>query len=258
MKIDCFITDDEAPAVDELKYILSGLSGVVIAGTAFCAEEAIRGIFLKKPDLVFLDIKMPGKDGFEVIKACRTMQKKPYFVFATAYDQHAVKAFEASVVDYVLKPFVPIRIQESVERVRNLIGNKKQEKLYSKIELLVDGFTSQNMAINKISVEKNGRIFLIPYNEIIFFKAEDRGIFAHTCEKAYSVWGMTSLDEIESKLESHGFFRSHRGFLINLNSVQEIIPWFNGRYILTASDKNKSEIPVSRRRAKELRNRLAI
>jgi len=258
VKINCFIVDDEAPAVDELRYILSGIPGVAVTGTALCAEDAIKGIFLKKPDMVFLDIKMPGQDGFEVIRACRKTREKPYFVFATAYDQHAVKAFEASVIDYVLKPFIPERIKESVERVRHLIKDRKQESLYNRLERLVTGINPQRKAITKITVEKNGRLLLIAHDEIVYFKAEGRSVLAYTSEKAYSVWGTASLDDLESKLENQGFFRSHRGFLVNLNSVIELFSWFNGKYILTTSDKNRSEIPVSRRRAKELKNRLAI
>ena len=129
MEIRCLIVDDEPPAVDELNYILSEIAGVDVVGSADGAGKAINTIQAKKPDLVFLDIKMPGRDGFDVAKACASFSKTPFFVFATAYDEHAVKAFEASAVDYILKPFRAERVLESIERVKELIGIQRQGSL---------------------------------------------------------------------------------------------------------------------------------
>lgn len=258
MEIKCLIVDDEAPAVDELNFILSSIADVEVLGSAHSAGSAIDAIRTKLPDLVFLDIKMPGQDGFEVVQACASFHPLPYFVFATAYDEHAVKAFEASAVDYILKPFRPERIQESVERVRQLITNQRQGTLCGQLEKLVDRMNPPASKITKVSVEHKGRILLLDPKSIVYCKAQNKGIFACTDRQSYSIYGAPSLDDLESKLKGHGFFRSHRGYLVNLACVKEVVSWYNGKYILTTSDRTSTEVPVSRRRVKSLKTQLGL
>lgn len=258
MDIKCLIVDDEPPAVDELNFILSEINGVQIVGSAFSAGQAIQAIRSKQPDLVFLDIKMPGRDGFEVIKACRSFRKKPFFVFATAYDEHAVQAFETCAVDYILKPFRAERVEESVERVQRLMIDRQQEALCGQLEEMVARLQPAPRAVNKISVEHQGRILLLDPEDIVYFKAEKKAILACTESRCFMLHGLTSLDNLQSKLSGFGFFRSHRGFLVNLTCVKEVVPWFNGKYILTANDQAGTEVPVSRRRVKSLKHRLGL
>ena len=258
MEIKCLIVDDEPPAVDELDFILTKIPDVIVIGSADSAENAINTIRKQKPDLVFLDIKMPGRNGFDVVQASASFRKTPYFVFATAYDEHAVQAFEASAVDYILKPFRAERIQESVERVRQLMINQQQGELCDQLEKLVERIRPRKDNIIKISVEHMGRILLLDPEHIVSFKAENKGILAYTDSKCYNLHGMASLDDLELKLKGRGFFRSHRGYLVNLAYVKEVVSWFNGKYILTTNDQRSTEVPVSRRRVKSLKHQLGL
>jgi two-component system, LytTR family, response regulator len=258
MKISCLIVDDEPPAVDELSYILSGIGNVDVVATAFSAAKAIDAIRTRHPDLVFLDIKMPGGDGFEVIRACATAPGPPFFVFVTAYDQHAVKAFEASAVDYILKPFQADRIRESVARVRRMLTTHRKGTLYGQLERMVERFKPAADSPTKIGVERKGRILLLDPDEIIYCKAENKSIRVCTDRQCFNLWGVSSLDELEDKLGGHGFFRAHRSFLVSLARIKEMASWFNGRYILTVTDASGTEVPVSRRRVKALKDRLGL
>ena len=258
MKISCLIVDDEPPAVDELLYILSGIEDVEVVATAFSAVKAISAIRAKHPDLVFLDIKMPGGDGFEVIRACADTYGPPFFVFVTAYDQDAVKAFEACAVDYILKPFQAERILESVTRVRQMLLAHHKNALYGRLERMVERLKPADGTPTKIGVEKKGRILLLDPKAIVYCKAENKSVRVCTHDQCFDLWGLSSLDELEDKLGEEGFFRTHRSFLVNLARVKEVTSWFNGRYILTFTDAAATEVPVSRRRAKALKGKLGL
>lgn len=258
MKIKCLIVDDEPPSVDELNYILSGIDQVEVIGVAFSAGNAIEAIKKLDPDLVFLDIKMPGRDGFDVVKACSELPRPPLFVFATAYDEHAVRAFEASAVDYLLKPFQAERVQESVERAIKIVIGRHHRQLYGQLENLVRDMPSAQNYLAKISVEHKGRIRLLDPDSIVFFKAENKATLAFTETQSHPLHGATSLDMLDAKLAKRGFFRSHRSYLVNLACVKEVVSWFNGKYLLTMADEQKTEVPVSRRRAKAMKERLGL
>jgi DNA-binding LytR/AlgR family response regulator len=258
MKIFCLIVDDEPPAVDELSYILSGIEDVDVVATAFSAAKAISAIRVKHPDLVFLDIKMPGGDGFEVIRACAAPYGPPFFVFVTAYDQDAVKAFEACAVDYILKPFQAERIRESVSRVRQMLFAHRQNALYGRLERVVERLSPVAITPPKVGVEKKGRILLLDPEAIFYCKAENKSVRVCTHDQCFDLWGLSSLDELEDKLNDQGFFRTHRSFLVNLACIKEVSSWFNGRYILTVTDAATTEVPVSRRRVKALKDKLRL
>lgn len=258
MEINCLIVDDEQPAVDELNFILSEIANVNIVGSADSAENAIRMIGEKQPDLVFLDIKMPGRDGFEVVKACASFHIVPFFVFATAYDEHAVAAFDAGAIDYILKPFQADRVKESVDRVRQLLVNRRKGVLCGQLEKLVGRIQPSAPRLTKISVEHKGRILLLEPESIVYCRAKKKGILAYIDGRAYKIHSTVSLDHLESKLKGCGFFRCHRSYLVNLVYVKEVIVWFNGKYILTMSDQKSTEVPVSRRRSKALKQRLGL
>lgn len=258
MDVRCLIVDDEPPAVNELDYILSKIGGIEVVDKAGSADDAIHAIRAKQPDLVFLDIKMPGRDGFEVIKECASYPKTPYFIFATAYDEHALQAFEASAVDYILKPFQADRVLVGVERVRQMMASRRQGVLCGQLEKLVDRIQPRATRITKVSVEHKGRILLLDPEDIVYSCAKDKGVRVCTHERCYAIHGVPSLDALTSRLAGYGFFRSHRSFLVNLAHVKEVVPWFNGKYLLTIRDRAATEVPVSRRRVRALKRRLGI
>lgn len=258
MIIRCLVVDDEPPATEELSYLLSKIEKVEVVGTAENTSKALDAIERLEPDLVFLDIQMPGQDGFDVVQAYKQSQNAPLFVLATAYDQYAVKAFDTDVVDYILKPFTEQRVRKSVDRARIWLQSRRQAPLATQMEQLVRRLDKGNGGIVKISVESKGRIKVFDPREIMFCKAENKGITIKTKERSYLLFSQSSLDELEKKLTAQSFFRTHRSYLVNLTRIKEVIPWFNGRYIVTTADVPSTEVPVSRRRVKELKQLLGL
>ena len=258
MIIRCLVVDDEPPAVEELAYLLGRIEKVEVVGKARSASEALEAIDTLEPDLVFLDIQMPGKDGFDVVHALKASSTAPLFVMATAFDHYAVKAFDTDVVDYILKPFTEKRVRKSVDRVRALLKARRQDPLTLQMERLVRHLDQPPRELIKISVEYKGRIKVLDPGEIIFCKAENKGVTVKTGKKAYLLRGQGSLDDLENKLTPLSFFRAHRSFLVNLSSIKEVIPWFNGRYIVAMADDETSEVPVSRKKVRQLKQLLGL
>lgn len=258
MIIRCLVVDDEPPAVEELAYLLNRIEKVEVVGKVRSVPEALEAIDALEPDLVFLDIQMPGKDGFEVVRALRRSPTAPLFVMATAFDHYAVKAFDVDVVDYLLKPFTEKRVRKSVDRVRNLLEARRQDPLTLQMERLVQHLDKTPREIIKIAVESKGRIKVLDPREIVFYKAENKGVTVKTNENQYLLCGQSSLDELEKKLVPLFFFRTHRSFLVNLSAIREVIPWFNGRYIVAMADNEASEVPVSRKKVRQLKQLLGL
>jgi DNA-binding LytR/AlgR family response regulator len=259
MKIRCVIVDDEAPARDELRYLLSGYDDVDIVGEAESAGKAISAVESLQPDLLFLDIQMPGRDGFEVVETLARQGLVPIIVFVTAFDNYAVKAFEASAIDYILKPLSAKRLDTTLERVRNLMSDPPDVSLEARLESLLALSAHQRPAeMMKISVEKNGRMRLLSPDEIVFCSYEENRILVHTYDDILPIYGIGTLDRLEEHLCGSSFFRAHRSILVNLNLIREFSPWFNGKYNLIMNDIAGSELGVSRSRVKEFKQRLGI
>ncbi|SNY90002.1 two component transcriptional regulator, LytTR family [Cohaesibacter sp. ES.047] len=260
MTIRCVIVDDEAPARDELRYLLGSHDRIEIVGEAATAAQAIQLCLDCEPDLVFLDIQLPGEDGFEVIRAVTPqLDATPLFVFVTAYDSYAVKAFEESAVDYILKPVEEKRLATTLERASRLLADKGAP-LREQIETLLSQVTRPTSAQKhtKVSVEKNGRIRLLDPADIIYCSYEDQKIVAHTYDEVVPIYGIASMDRMEDHLDGASFFRAHRATLVNLDAIREFSPWFNGKYSLIMADQMRSELTVSRTRVKDFKHRLGL
>ena len=248
--IRALVVDDEKLARDRLIGFLGKVPGVEIVGQATNGVEAVASIERDKPDLVFLDVQMPGMDGFEVLKALP--QPAPHVVFATAFDDYAIRAFEVEAVDYLLKPFARARVEEAVGRVRARLerGNDglDVEAVLKRIE------EGRKEYLRQIPVHAGKRILLIAIDEVQWFGVEYRLVYAHTGERAF----MTNftLRELEDRLDPELFFRAHKASLVNMRQVKEIVPWFGGRYKLVMRDQAASEVPVSRAQARALRAKL--
>ena len=255
MKIRCMVVDDEDPARDELVYLLSAFEDVDVVGQADSADKAVEMINQLSPDLVFLDIQMPGKDGFHVVS--QISGKAPCFVFATAYDQYAVKAFEKSAVDYLMKPIAADRLKLTLERVRQRLQESQSPALPGELKTLLE-LVGHKSEVVRISVEKKGRIHLLNPEEIVFCHYECKRIMVCTQDGSYPIYGIATMDKLEQHLAGGPFFRCHRGTLVNLNHIKEFSPWFNGKYNLTMDDAAQSEINVSRSRVKDFKTRLGI
>ncbi len=253
MLLSAVIVDDEQLARDELAYLLKNAGDVNVVAQGKNGLEAVSLIKEHNPDLVFLDVQMPGLDGFGVIK--KLLDKKirlPKIVFATAFDQYAVKAFEVNAVDYLLKPFDKKRVAQSLQKARA----KQDENLPAeRIETLVRMLEAQKPQPAKILLKTGGRLMLMDQRDICHASIED-GVITVTTRGANGIEGQSNcrtIEELSDSLDPNLFWRAHRSYLVNINHIREVVPWFKSSYQLRMDDKKASEIPVSRAQTKRLR-----
>jgi two-component system, LytTR family, response regulator LytT len=235
-----YIVDDETPARRELRYLLE-LAGVSVVGEAGSSTTALQGIQETKPQLVFLDIQMPGVSGLEMARFLNNLAERPLLVFATAFDEHALEAFEVDALDYLCKPFTFERIGKTVAKAIRVLaapgpGHNGQP--------LVD-------PCRRVPLYRGEIIVPTAPGRIIFAHAAEGEVVVHTVDGRYHT--RMSLGELERRLAAAGFVRPHRSYLVNSNHVREVIPWFNRSYNLIMDDTDKTRIPVSRHQAQELK-----
>ena len=249
------VADDEELARDELIYLLERHADIVIVGEAINGSEVLEGISRLEPDVIFMDIQMPKTDGLTAAKEIIHLKKAPHLVFATAYDCHALEAFALEAVDYLLKPFAPERVDQTVERLR---------KLLIKPQLTLDMLTNALGTLQgqsggnfkRIAVADENQTLFVDPEHIVYIFREDRDVWICTVQNRYRC--NYSLHELEEKLKTFSYFRPHRGYLVNLHYVTAISPWFNGAYQLVMKDQAKSIIPVSRTLVKALYEALSL
>ena len=254
MSLSAVIVDDEQLARDELAFLVGKLGDVNVVAQGKNGLEAVSLIKEHNPDLVFLDVQMPGLDGFGVIK--KLLDRKvplPKIVFATAFDQYAVKAFEVNAVDYILKPFDKKRVAQSVEKARAKMdsGTESEEKLGTLVRML----EAQKPQTAKILIKAAGRLFLADPKDICYATIED-GVITVVTSGNLGMEGQSNcrtLEELSDSLDSNLFWRAHRSFLVNIHHIREIVPWFKSSYQLRMDDKKQTEIPVSRAQTRRLR-----
>jgi two-component system response regulator LytT len=254
MSLSAVIVDDEQLARDELAYLLKNIGDVDVVAQGKNGVEAVNLIREHNPDLLFLDVQMPGLDGFGVIK--KLLDKKvplPKIVFATAFDQYAVKAFEVNAVDYLLKPFDRKRVAQAVQKARAKLETNGASS--DRIETLMRMLESQKPQTSKILLKAAGRLFLVNQKDICFASIED-GLITVVTSGASGMEGQSNcrtLEELMDSLEPPLFWRTHRSYLVNINRIKEVVPWFKSSYQLRMDDKKQTEIPVSRAQTKRLR-----
>jgi len=259
MPITALIIDDEKPAREELAFLLKGFPEIQIVAQGKNGLEAVSLIKEHSPDLVFLDVQMPGLDGFGVLqKLIDRKMKVPHVVFATAYDTYAVQAFDVNAVDYVLKPFDKARIAKAIQRARREIESEtspadRLEQLVSRLGAAQAGAAKPpSSAPSKILINSQQRLLLVDAEDLIFATIDDGliSVFARELEGSSNY---RTLEEMENALPSDSFWRPHRSFLVNIHHIKEVVPWFKSTYMLKMDDKKHTEIPVSRQQTKRLR-----
>jgi two-component system response regulator LytT len=257
MPINTVIVDDERPARDELAYLLKGFPEINLVAQGKNGLEAVALIREHEPDLVFLDVQMPGLDGFGVIK--KLVERKlrlPQIVFATAYDHYAVQAFDASAVDYVLKPFDKARIARAVQRAKKMVDAHTSP--VDRLENLVGQLGAARMSNPrpahpvKLLIKAQARMILIDAEDLIYASIQDGTITVYSRDME-GVSNYRTVEELAEALDPDAFWRPHRSYLVNINHIKEVMPWFKSSYMLKMSDKRASEIPVSRNQTKRLR-----
>ncbi|ETI68731.1 LytR/AlgR family response regulator transcription factor [Neobacillus vireti] len=244
--LKAYILDDEPLARDELKYLLIRSEQVEILGEADCVEDAVAGITELKPDLVFLDIELAEENGLSLARQLELLEQTPAIVFATAYDEYALEAFELDAVDYILKPFDEERIQKTLEKI------KKMQNLGDKNNLIQSSVKQNNNG--KIAVLVDERIVLLTVADILYLESSEGKCNIVTSEQAYKV--AEALVVLEKKVNNAKFLRVHRSFIVNLDHIVEIEPWFNSTYNLHMRDG--SQVPVSRTYVKLLKQQLGF
>ncbi len=246
--------DDEAPARSRLRKLIAAHPEIEITGEAADGVEAVAGIARMKPDLVFLDVQMPGLSGFEVLQSLPKETPLPLVIFATAYDQYALEAFEANAVSYLLKPTNRERLAQAVERACKLAASESSTS--EERERIQRTVQTAAPPLQQIVARRRDRFLLLPLDQIIFFEVENGVVRVKTESERY--WTDYQINDLEARLPDPPFFRAHRSVIVNLGKVKEIAPMMKSTYLLVMNDKESSEIRVSERQSKRLRQMIAV
>lgn len=261
------IVDDEQLARDELCFLLEQRD-VEIVGQAGNGLEALRLIEEQQPDLVMLDVQMPGLTGFEVARRMLETGAASHFVFVTAFDQYAIDAFEVNAVDYLLKPVEPDRLTTAVDRVRKRLasdrvaggaapgrrdGPDRREGIDRLMHMLVD----RQERRQQLAIKIDDRFMLIHADEVVHVSMENDEVRVVT-NSLSGTSNYRTLDELQMRLDPEVFWRVHRSHLVNINKIKEIVPWFSRNFILKMKDGKGTEIPVSRSQTRRLREYLKL
>ena len=252
--LNAVIVDDESLARDELSYLLKSFPGVEIAGQGKNGLEAVTLIKDLSPDVVFLDVQMPGLDGLGVVRRLR--EKKiplPHIIFATAYDQYAVQAFELEAVDYLLKPFDKARLGRALDRARKLMqGGGKPSPSPEKLEALLENLRPRQARPAKVIVRAQNRMLMVDAEEIVYATIED-GVITVVTRDLEGVANYATIEELAAALPEDSFWRVHRSYLVNIDRIREVVPWFKSQFMLRLDDKKQTQVPVSRKQTQRLR-----
>ena len=265
-KLTAVLVDDEELARDELGFLLGQIGGVDIVGEAGNGVEAVSTINRLKPDVVFLDVQMPGLTGFEVARRMVDAQAPSHIIFVTAYDQHAIEAFEVNAVDYLLKPVDPARLEVAIQRTRKLIAFERPADVddaaavgvsTAQLEKIVEIVEERRNRRERLALRVGERFLLVQADEVIYASLAD-DVITVVAGKHVGTSSCRTLDELHEQLDPSVFWRVHRSHLVNINKVKEIVPWFNRNYILRMKDEKATEIPVSRNHTRRLREYLKL
>jgi two-component system response regulator LytT len=286
MEIKALVVDDEQLARDELCYLLEQAGGVTVVAQAANGVDALALIGEHAPDLVFLDVQMPGLNGFEVARQVLERQDRgedadrdegpagTEIVFVTAFDQYAIDAFQVDAVDYLLKPVDPERLDQAVQRARRRLaarsatkaaddsGRSERPLANAELERLVKriaqgaGFEVRGRR-ERLAVKVGERVFLVDAGDVVFATLADE-VVTVAATGFTGTSNYRTLDDLQAQLDPETFWRVHRAYLVNINKIKEIVPWFSRNYILKMSDGKSTEIPVSRSQTKRLREYLRL
>ena len=248
----CLIIDDEASSRSRLRRLLVGYDDVQIVAEAENGMDGLQAIVEHLPDLVFLDIEMPALNGMQMLKAIPPDVPVPLVIFITGYDDHALEAFQADALAYLLKPIEEERLTAHIGRARKLLSDLVERQ--HEAQRLTDAMDRRPSRIDQIVGKKRDRFFLLRPEDVFFFTAEDGVVKAMSAKDSYLV--DLTLNDLEKGLLSKRFFRAHRAALLNLNRIKEIQPYFRSSYMILMADAANTEFQVSERQAKNLRERI--
>ena len=252
------VVDDEPLARDELCFLLARIPGVEVVGQAGDGPEALTVIAEQTPDMVMLDVQMPGLTGFEVARRLTEAEVDSHLVFVTAFDRHAITAFGVNAVDYLLKPVEAERLATAVERVRKRVqSDRGGQPAPDNPDRVLQPLAERQNRREQLAVKVGDRFLLIQPDEMVHASVDDDVITVVT-NSLSGTSNYRTLDELQARLDPGVFWRVHRSHLVNINKIKEIVPWFSRNYILKMKDPKGSEIPVSRSQTKRLREYLKL
>jgi len=244
------VVEDEQLACDELVYLLKDFPEIEVIATGSNGLQAVDLIQQLEPELVFLDVHMPGLDGLGVVRRLREMDiDPPHFIFATAYDQYAVEAFRLEALDYILKPVEKGRLAETIERARRTIQEKKLPADPASAPAPRSAAAPQR---TKLLVRAQSRHFIVDANDLIYATI-DNGLISLITTSLEGQSTYRTIEDLQANLDRDLFWRVHRSYLVNINRIKEVVPWFKSSYQLRMDDKKHTEIPVSRVQTRRLR-----
>jgi len=246
LNIKSVIIDDEYLSIEELSFLLSKIDYIDIVGKADCGIDGLNLIKKLNPDLVFVDVKMPDITGIQLSKEINKLNVKCRIIFTTAYDQYAVEAFDVNAIDYILKPYEEERVLKAASKAKYILKNNN---------ITTIKVPTNNIAFNKLPVLKDDKLILTNIEDVLLIYTEDRNIYIKTSKETFI--SNYSLQELEERLSEKGFFRTHRSYLVNLNKIREISPWFNGSYVAILEGLT-DEVPISRNHVKLFKQLLGI
>jgi two-component system, LytTR family, response regulator LytT len=250
--MSAIIADDEQLAREELKFLLDQIGDVEVVAVAANGLEALDAIERLDPALAFLDIQMPGLDGLSVVRRLREQNiEPPHVIFSTAYDQFAVEAFRLEALDYLLKPVERERLEETVSRARRMVADRITEPATPAAA------PRANPPFTKLLVRNGTRNLIVDPQELIYATI-DSGVITLVTAQVEGQSNFRTLEELLAALDPDTFWRAHRSFVVNINRIREVVPWFKSTYQLKMDDKKSSEIPVSRMQSRRLREMLNL
>jgi two-component system, LytTR family, response regulator len=253
MSFTALIVDDETLACEELKFLLSSYRECQVIGKANDACQALRLTIELRPEVVFLDIELNGMSGYEIARKMLAANRPPLIIFATAYDEYAVNAFELGAADYLLKPIESERLAKTIERIKEL--QQQSQQWEEAVKRIADVLETRPQQLRKLPVAKDGLIRLLDYDEIIYCRSHNSEVRVFTTQAAFCFSG--TMNELEFRLGT-AFRRVHKSYLVNLNHVTGVLPWFKGTYWLIMNDPHQTKIPVSKTKVKQMKISLGL
>jgi two-component system, LytTR family, response regulator len=240
MNLRILLVDDEAPNLDLLRELLAGEPEVEIVGECRNGLEAVQAIRNLHPDLVFLDIQMPGLDGFEVLEELDT-EERPMVVFVTAYDQYSLQAFEVYALDYLLKPASEERLHATLERARGRLLTRCANNVNQRLSCFLEEVESRRVRPNRFVVREGDRVRFVRAEDVEAIEATGNYMHLYVGRTSYMIREV--LSHLETKLDPHRFIRTHRSWIVNVDKIEGIGPWSKGAYLITVH--GGTEVPVS-------------
>jgi two-component system, LytTR family, response regulator LytT len=259
-RLRVLVVDDEQLAREELCFLLGQSGEIEIIGQAADGVEALRLCGELKPDVVFLDVQMPGLTGFEVARRLLQVDAPPQLVFVTAFDQYAVDAFSVNAVDYVLKPVDATRIEQTLDRLRRRVVPQPSAAMPlspADLERVIEAVQARRGRREQLAIRVGERFILVQADEVVHASLVDDAILVATSTMV-GTSNFRTLDELQERLDPAVFWRVHRSHLVNITKIKEVVPWFSRNYLLKMKDAKTTEIPVSRAQTRRLREYLQL